>query len=314
MRTAQANSRRDRLSLSVAAGRAGYGRVVDHLVLMKPRVMSLVVFTGAIGYLLAPAKFDALNMVAALAAMAAAAGACGALNMWWDADIDAQMSRTAARPIPRGAVDPRQALTLGLVLTVVSLAAMALRVNLLAAALLAATIVIYIPFYTMGIKRRTPQNIVWGGAAGALPPVIGWAAATHSLSLASLSLFLIIFLWTPPHFWSLALKRSADYERVGVPMLPNVAGPVETCRQILIYSVLLVASSYFPLAIAHVGWVYGLIATALNGAFLLRAIKLYGLRNGPEAEQRKIAFGLFGFSIAYLFAIFLALGVSALAF
>jgi len=296
-----------------AAGQArtGYSRVVDHLVLLKPRVMSLVVFTGAVGFLLAPVKFDALNMVAALAAMAGAAGACGALNMWWDADIDAQMSRTATRPIPRGAVNPREALVFGLVLSVVSLAAMALRVNLLATALLALTILIYIPFYTMGIKRRTSQNIVWGGAAVALPPVIGWAAASNSLTVASLSLFLIIFLWTPPHFWSLALRRSADYERVGVPMLPNVVGPTETIRQIAIYSGLLVAASYAPLALPRVGWLYAIVVTLLNAMFVARAARLFGLRNGPEAEQRKVAFALFGYSILYLFALFVALGLEA---
>ncbi|MGO9741136.1 MAG: heme o synthase [Roseiarcus sp.] len=314
MGTAKVETGRDKTSRSVSLPRTGYARALDHLVLLKPRVMSLVVFTGAVGYLLAPVRFDALNMVAALAAIAAAAGACGALNMWWDADIDARMSRTATRPIPRGTVEPKEALILGLALAAVSLAFMAARVNLIAAALLALTILIYIPFYTMGIKRRTPQNIVWGGAAGALPPVIGWAAASNSVSLAALSLFLVIFLWTPPHFWSLALRRSADYERVGVPMLPNVAGPAETCRQILVYSALLVVSSFGPLLIVRVGWPYAVVAAACDATLLRRAFQLYRLRNGPEAEQRKVALGLFGFSIVYLFALFLALGVEALAF
>ena len=311
--TTNVEARRDRPSLSAARSR-GYARALDHLVLLKPRVMSLVVFTGAIGYLLAPGKLDLLNMVAALAAMAAAAGACGALNMWWDADIDAQMSRTAARPIPRGRVEPREALILGLALGIVSLTFMALRVNFLAAALLALTIAIYIPFYTMGIKRRTPQNIVWGGAAGALPPVIGWAAAANSVNFGALAMFLVIFLWTPPHFWSLALRRSADYERVGVPMLPNVVGSAETCRQIAIYAAMLVAASFTPLVIPRVGLVYGLVAAALDAALMWRVLKLYSLRNGPEAEQRKVALGLFGFSILYLFALFVALGVTAIAF
>jgi protoheme IX farnesyltransferase len=224
------------------------------------------------------------------------------------------MSRTAARPIPRGRVEPREALILGLALGAVSLTFMALRVNFIAAALLALTIAIYIPFYTMGIKRRTPQNIVWGGAAGALPPVIGWAAAANSVSFGALALFLIIFLWTPPHFWSLALRRSADYERVGVPMLPNVVGPVETCRQIAIYAAMLIAASFTPLIIPRVGLAYGLIAAALDAALMWRVLRLYWLRNGPEAEQRKVALGLFGFSILYLFALFVALGVTAIAF
>ena len=200
------------------------GGVVDHLVLLKPRVMSLVVFTGAVGFALAPGRIDWLKLIATLSAMAAGAGACGALNMWWDADIDANMARTAMRPIPRGAVPPHEALAIGALLSIVSVAALGVQVNWLAAALLALTIAIYIPLYTMVLKRRTPLNIVIGGAAGALPPVIGWAAATNSLSVGPIALFLLIFLWTPPHFWALALCRSGDYQRVGVPMLPNVVG------------------------------------------------------------------------------------------
>ncbi len=231
-------------SASPARSRGG---VVDHLVLLKPRVMSLVVFTGAVGFALAPAPIDWIKLLAALSAMAAGAGACGALNMWWDADIDANMARTAMRPIPRGVVPPLEALAIGILLSVVSVAGLAIKVNLLAAALLALTIAIYVPLYTMVLKRSTPLNIVIGGAAGALPPVIGWAAATNSLSAGPIALFLITFLWTPPHFWALALCRSGDYERVGVPMLPNVVGPVKTCRQIVAYSVLLVPASLGPL-------------------------------------------------------------------
>ena len=198
--------------------------------------MSLVVFTGAVGFALAPVPFHGLALLATLSAMAAGAGACGALNMWWDADIDARMARTAMRPIPRGSVPANQALAIGLLLSIVSVVALGLQVNWLASALLMLTIAIYIPLYTMVLKRWTPLNIVIGGAAGALPPVIGWAAATGGLSIGPIALFLIIFLWTPPHFWALALCRSTDYERVGVPMLPNVAGPVESCRQILVYA------------------------------------------------------------------------------
>jgi protoheme IX farnesyltransferase len=196
--------------------------------------MSLVVFTGAVGFALAPAPFDWLKFVGAMSAIAAGAGACGALNMWWDADIDANMARTAMRPIPRGAVPPLEALAIGVLLSVVSVAALAVKVNGLSAALLALTIAIYVPLYTMVLKRWTPLNIVIGGAAGALPPVIGWAAATNSLSAGPIAMFLITFLWTPPHFWALALCRSGDYERVGVPMLPNVVGHAATCRQIVV--------------------------------------------------------------------------------
>ena len=283
------------------------GGVVDHLVLLKPRVMSLVVFTGAVGFVLAPGRVDWLKLVAALSAMAAGAGACGALNMWWDADIDANMARTAMRPIPRGAVPPRQALAIGVLLSIVSVGALALQVNGLSAALLALTIAIYIPLYTMVLKRRTPQNIVIGGAAGALPPVIGWAAATGSLSIGPIALFLFIFLWTPPHFWALALCRSGDYERVGVPMLPNVVGPVETCRQIVIYTLMLIAASFGPLAIPGVGIFYGAVASACNAVLVWRVLALYRLRNGAESPRRKAAMALFGYSILYMFVLFAAL-------
>ncbi len=273
------------------------GGVVDHLVLLKPRVMSLVVFTGGVGFALAPGHIDWLKLVATLSAMAAGAGACGALNMWWDADIDANMSRTAMRPIPRGAVAPLQALAIGVLLSIVSVAALGMQVNWLASALLALTIAIYIPLYTMVLKRWTPQNIVIGGAAGALPPVIGWAAATNSLSVGPLALFLFIFLWTPPHFWALALCRSGDYERVSVPMLPNVVGHVETCRQIMIYTQLLVLASFGPLAIPGVGLLYGAVAAACNAVLVFRAFALYRLRNGEELPRRKAAMALFGYSI-----------------
>jgi protoheme IX farnesyltransferase len=283
------------------------GGVVDHLVLLKPRVMSLVVFTGAVGFALAPVPFDAMRLVATLSAMAAGAGACGALNMWWDADIDAKMARTAMRPIPRGTVPPAEALAIGVLLAIVSVAALALETNWIAASLLALTIAIYIPLYTMVLKRRTPQNIVIGGAAGALPPAIGWAAATGSLSAGPIALFLFIFLWTPPHFWALALCRSGDYERVGVPMLPNVVGPVATCRQILLYSLLLVAAAYGPMLIPGVGLPYLVLATILNVIFLWRAARLYRLRDADDAPRRKAAMGLFGYSILYMFLIYAGL-------
>ena len=290
-----------------AAGECVRGGVVDHLVLLKPRVMSLVVFTGAVGFALAPGPIDWIKLLATLSAMAAGAGACGALNMWWDADIDANMARTAMRPIPRGAVPAREALATGLLLSIVSVAALGVQVNWLAAALLALTIAIYIPFYTMYLKRRTPLNIVIGGAAGALPPVIGWAAATGSLSVGPIALFLVTFLWTPPHFWALALCRSGDYQRVGVPMLPNVVGPVATCRQIVIYSLLLVAASFGPLAIPGVGALYGGIAAVCNAILLWRAFALYRLRDAEESRRRTAAMALFGYSILYMFILFAAL-------
>ena len=289
-----------------------WGGVVDHLVLLKPRVMSLVVFTGAVGFALAPAPIDWMKLIATLSAMAAGAGACGALNMWWDADIDANMARTAMRPIPRGVVPPLEALAIGIVLAVVSVAALAIKVNGLAAALLALTIAIYVPLYTMVLKRSTPLNIVIGGAAGALPPVIGWAAAMNSVSAGPIAMFLITFLWTPPHFWALALCRSGDYERVGVPMLPNVVGPVKTCRQIVAYSVLLVPASLGPLLIPGVGFLYGTVAIAANAGFLWRALALYRLREGDESARRKAAMGLFGFSILYLFILFAAMLAEAI--
>ncbi len=269
--------------------------------------MSLVVFTGAVGFVLAPGTIDWMRLLATVSAMAAGAGACGALNMWWDADIDAKMARTAMRPIPRGVVPPAQALAIGVLLAIVSIAALGLQVNWLAAALLGLTIAIYIPLYTMVLKRSTPQNIVIGGAAGALPPVIGWAAATGTLSAGPVALFLFIFLWTPPHFWALALCRSGDYERVGVPMLPNVVGPVETCRQIAVYSLLLAAASFGPLLIPGVGLPYAAVALGLNGLLLWRVHALFQLRDAEEAPRRKAAMALFGYTILYMFLIYAAL-------
>ena len=224
---------------------AAGGSVGDFIALMKPRVMSLVVFTAVVGMVLAPGGQHPALAVIALICIAVGAGASGALNMWYDADIDALMQRTAARPIPRGHVAPEEALAFGVVLAVGSVAVLGVLVNWTAGALLALTIAFYLFVYTMWLKRRTPQNIVIGGAAGAFPPMIGWAAMTGSVSLEGVVLFLIVFLWTPPHFWALALYRTRDYERAGVPMLPVVAGPDETRKQIVVYAALLV-----PLALA----------------------------------------------------------------
>jgi heme o synthase len=282
-------------------------RIFEFLALAKPRVMALAVFTAIVGMSLAPDRLDPQAAVAAVLAIAAGAAASGALNMWYDADIDAVMSRTAKRPIPRGRVSRFEALVFGLVLAAFAVVVLALATNLMAAALLAGTIFFYIVVYTAWLKRTTRQNIVIGGAAGALPPVIGWAAATNSVSAGPIAMFLITFLWTPPHFWALALCRSGDYERVGVPMLPNVVGPVKTCRQIVAYSLLLVPASFGPMLIPGVGLLYGAVAVAANAGFLWRAFALYRLRDGEESARRKAAMALFGFSILYLFVLFAAM-------
>ena len=215
--------------------RVAEGSIGDFIALMKPRVMSLVVFTALVGMVLAPEQPHPVLAAIALLCIAVGAGASGALNMWYDADIDAMMQRTAARPIPRGRITPDEALTFGTVLAIGAVGTLGVIVNWVAGALLAFTIGFYVLVYTMWLKRRTPQNIVIGGAAGAFPPMIGWAAATGSIGIESVILFLIIFMWTPPHFWALALYRARDYERAGVPMLPVVAGLEETRKQIVIY-------------------------------------------------------------------------------
>ena len=241
------------------------------IVLLKPRVMSLVVFTGSVGIAVAPGHIGLLEALVTLVCMAGGAAACGALNMWYDADIDALMSRTAQRPIPTGRVSPAEALVIGTVLAVLSVAIQAAKVNVISAALLALTIGFYVFVYTSWLKRRTPQNIVIGGVSGALPPMIGWAATTGGVEAGSIALFLIIFLWTPPHFWALALAKSADYEIAGVPMLPVVAGPERTKREILVYSLILVPATFLPAIIGTEGWLYVAIAAALGGVLLQRA-------------------------------------------
>jgi protoheme IX farnesyltransferase len=276
--------------------------VGDFLELMKPRVMSLVVFTGLAGLVAAPGDLHPVLAVIAIICIGVGAGASGALNMWYDADIDARMARTAARPIPRGRVTAEEALTFGSVLSVVSVLTLGVLVNWVAGALLALTIAYYVFFYTMWLKRRTPQNIVIGGAAGAFPPMIGWAAVTGTVTVESMLLFLIIFMWTPPHFWALALYRCRDYERVGVPMLPVVAGGDETRRQILIYSALLTPLSVMPYFIGLGGIVYAVVAVVAGLIFLHLAVKVWRVREGREADQA--ARQLFGFSILYLFILF----------
>lgn len=292
----------DRDDLALPVG----GDVEDYLALLKPRVMSLVVFTALVGMVAAPGGIHPLLGAIALLAIAVGAGASGALNMWYDADIDARMARTAARPIPRGKVTPSEALCFGTVLSVLSVLCLGLLVNWTAGALLALTIAFYLFVYTMWLKRRTPQNIVIGGAAGAFPPMVGWAAVTGGVSLESILLFAIIFMWTPPHFWALSLYRARDYERVGVPMLPVVAGLAETRRQILIYSVLLVPIGVAPWFIGLGGIAYLATSIALGGYFLWLAVEVYRIRaEGPDADAR--ARRLFLFSIFYLFALFAVL-------
>ncbi len=281
------------------------GEVQDYVALLKPRVMSLVVFTSVVGLALAPGPIHPFLGFVAVLAIAVGAGASGALNMWFDADIDGAMQRTAARPIPRGRVSKDEALALGVVLSAFSILVLGLATNWIAAGLLALTIGFYLFVYTMWLKRKTPQNIVIGGAAGAFPPMIGWTAVTGTVSLESIILFLIIFMWTPPHFWALALYRCRDYTRVGVPMLPVVEGPDSTRTHILVYSVILCAVSLLPAFIGLGGVLYLFASSALGAAFLYYAWQVYCVRHGDKAD--KTAKRLFVFSIFYLFALYLVL-------
>jgi len=281
------------------------GDVADYVALMKPRVMSLVVFTALVGLVAAPGSMHPVLVIAALVCIAVGAGAAGALNMWYDADIDAVMARTASRPIPRGRVSPEEARTFGTVLAVGSVICLGLMANWLAAALLALTIGFYIFVYTMWLKRTTPQNIVIGGAAGAVPPMIGWAAATGGVSLESFVLFLIIFVWTPPHFWALALLRTRDYARAGVPMLPVVKGADATSLQILVYSLILAPLGMVPAIIGLGGTLYAAAASVLGSLFVVLAIDCYREREGEVADRA--AKRLFAYSVLYLFLLFAVL-------
>lgn len=275
--------------------------VKDFVGLLKPGVMALVVFSGWVGIYLAPNNLHPFLQGVALLAIALGSGAAGALNMWYDRDIDALMKRTQNRPIPAGLIAPQDALIFGIVLAVFSIVLMGLSTNYFAAILLAFSIFFYAVIYTMVLKRTTVHNIVIGGAAGAFPPVIGWVASTGTISLEAILLFLVIFLWTPPHFWALALTKIEDYERANIPMLPNVAGPQATKKQILIYSLLLVMASYFFFWCSHYSWVYGLIITFLNCLWLFFTFKLYFDARHANAMR------LFGFSIIYLFLLLGAL-------
>ena len=283
-----------------AAAVGGEGTVADYWALLKPRVMSLVVFTALAGLIAAPGDIHPWIGLVALLAIATGAGAAGALNMWYDADIDALMARTAMRPIPGGRVSRSEALVFGLTLGTCAVLSLGTFLNMAAAALLAFTIFFYVVVYTMWLKRRTPQNIVIGGAAGALPPVIGWAAAAGNVGLEPLILFLIIFLWTPPHFWALSLNLAGEYARAGVPMLPVVAGRAETKRQILLYSVLLALISLLPWALGFAGPIYG-AAAAMLGAIMI--FLSWQVRRSNDSE-RQPARRLFVFSMLYLVLLF----------
>jgi heme o synthase len=293
-----ADRTRDALAVSEA-------RVDDYLALMKPRVMSLVVFTALVGLMVAPGQLHPVLGFAALVCIAVGAGAAGALNMWFDADIDALMSRTAGRPIPAGRVLPQEALGFGMTLAVGAVTYLGLVANWLAAGLLAFTIFFYVAIYTMRLKRTTPQNIVIGGAAGAFPPMIGWAAATGTVGIESVLMFLIIFFWTPPHFWALSLWRTEDYARAGIPMLPVVAGRAETRRQILIYSLVLAPLGVAPWLIGYAGAIYGVTAILGGAAMIWLALKIKMLGDGADGDRA--CKRLFGVSILYLFVLFAVL-------
>jgi protoheme IX farnesyltransferase len=278
----------------------------DFLALTKPRVMTLVVFTGLAGLLVAPVKLPAVLGFTAILCIALGAGAAAALNMWWEADIDALMKRTASRPLPAGRMDAQTALHFGVGLAFFSVVLMGVATNWLAAAILAASILFYVFVYTIWLKRRTPQNIVIGGAAGAFPPVIGWAAATGDVAMLPVLLFALIFLWTPPHFWALSLFVRSDYAKAGVPMLPVVAGAKATRVQILLYTIPMTAAALAPWALGLAGPVYGVAAALLSALFLVLAVRVLASR-AAEPMAMKAEKRLFAFSILYLFAMFGAL-------
>jgi protoheme IX farnesyltransferase len=282
-------------------------RVRDYIDLLKPRVMTLVVFTGWIGLVIAPVHVHPFKAALAVLAIALGSGAAGAINMWYERDLDALMVRTRNRPLPAGRVAPDDALGLGVLLSIFSVLLMAVSTNFVAAALLAAAILFYVFVYTIWLKRRTPQNIVIGGAAGAFPPMIGWAAATGDVSAVGIALFLLVFLWTPPHFWALALYRSEDYRRAGVPMMPVVAGPRETKRQMVIYTLLLLPVALAPTLLGAVGWVYGAVALALSLGFIGHAIAVW--RTADDETAFGAARKMFRYSLIYLAVLFAALPV-----
>ncbi|MGV7030133.1 heme o synthase [Methylobacterium symbioticum] len=281
------------------------GDVPDYFALLKPRVMVLVIFTALVGMVVSHGHVSPVIAAISLLMIAVGAGASGCLNMWWDADIDAVMTRTAKRPIPDGRIRPEEALAFGLVLSVGSVLILGLAANWLAAGLLAFTIVFYAVIYSMWLKRATAQNIVIGGAAGALPPVIGQAVVSGSVGIESLVLFAIIFIWTPPHFWALALVKAGEYAKAGIPMMPNVAGPASTRRQIVYYTLLLAPLGLAPVALGFGGLIYAVVGV-LGGIGML-AFSIQVLRNREGEAEKRAAMGMFAFSILYLFLLFAAL-------
>jgi heme o synthase len=287
---------------SVPAHSFGGGTAADFFALLKPRVMSLVIFTAIVGLVAAPGTIHPWLGFVSILCIAVGAGASGALNMWYDADIDAKMTRTAQRPVPAGSIEPGEALGFGLTLAVGSVLVLGLLVNVASAALLAFTIFFYVVIYTIWLKRSTPQNIVIGGAAGAFPPMVSWAAVTGGIDFGSIALFLLIFVWTPPHFWALALFRETDYAAAGVPMLPNVAGRDETKRQIWYYALLSAPFAALPCFTGTAGWFYAAGAAVLTAMFILDAWKVYTAPN--RVRENRAAKSLFKFSILWLFALF----------
>lgn len=285
------------MSLEIVAGDP---RVRDYIALLKPKVMSLVVFTGFAGMYLAPGFNHLHPIIAATAVLciAVGAGAAGAINMWYDRDIDAIMTRTKNRPVPAGRVNADEALTFGIIMAVFAVMTMGLALNYLVAALLALSILFYVFVYTMWLKRSTPQNIVIGGAAGAFPPMIGWAAANGDITLISFALFALIFFWTPPHFWALALFMNDDYTRAGVPMMPSVRGAKATKTQMLVYTIILLPLSVAPTLLGVTGWVYGAAAVILSGLFIVSALRVRATDDLTSARA------MFGYSVLYLFVLF----------
>jgi heme o synthase len=270
--------------------------------LMKPRVMSLVIFTCAVGLLIAPIKVSFLDAMLSLFAVALGSGAAGALNMWYESDLDSIMSRTCLRPIPTGKLTRSQALTFGVIASFVSVITLYLFSNLVAATTLLITILFYVFVYTIWLKRKTPQNIVIGGAAGALPPIIGWAIATNEVSLEPIMLFLIIFIWTPSHFWALSLYKSEDYRKAKIPMLPITSGVKTTKLNIFIYALALFPIAISPFVLNYSGKFYLIMSMLLSGYYVFLSHKLYKEKN--SIKEKKLATKLFGYSILYLFMIF----------
>jgi len=285
----------------------------DFLALTKPRVMSLVVFTGLCGLIAAPVHIHPVLAFTAVLCIALGAGAAGALNQWYESDIDALMKRTQNRPLPAGRMDRQSALHFGVGLSFFSVLTLGVATNWFAAAILAASILFYVLVYTVWLKRRTPQNIVIGGAAGAFPPMIGWAAATGDMSLLPILLFGIIFLWTPPHFWALALFVKTDYANAGVPMLPVVAGEKTTRTQVLLYTLPMVACAITPFALGMLGLIYGITAILLSVVFLLLSARV-AFRTTREGDSMAPEKALFAFSIVYLFVLFGAVAVDRMVF